>query len=173
MNYVSTAIDPNNSNEIKNEAWVNAAVAVGMELIEPDEGLSPVSLPIDDLVRLTAKNSGYDITGLIFRSGSDSIDNLTPRPGIDDLNLTEGGLSFFNDPSKLNLDPGDKYIGVDPLKLDGLDVIFDNNPPGHVSVRPLSLNELKEWASTRKTGIVHELSTIVKNSVVLIKKWLK
>ncbi|HEX5839904.1 MAG TPA: hypothetical protein VFY26_18860 [Anaerolineales bacterium] len=58
---------------------------------------------------------------------------LTPCPGVDDLNLENGGLSFFdsveNMVSNLPFKPGDKYVVVDPKKLDGLDVILDNTPP--------------------------------------------
>jgi hypothetical protein len=45
-----TAANPNNLPDVRKDALTTAAVAVGMELIEPDE-LSPVGLPIDDIVR--------------------------------------------------------------------------------------------------------------------------
>lgn len=47
---IATAIDSNNSPEIRQEALGNAAAAVGMELLEPDD-LLPVALPVDDIIR--------------------------------------------------------------------------------------------------------------------------
>lgn len=89
LNYVSTAINPNNTNEIKNEAWVNAAVAVGMELIEPDEEFSPAALPIDDMIR---HSDGFS-DGLIRLVRNDQIGTSQPfklRKGEDGLSVFEG-----------------------------------------------------------------------------------
>lgn len=137
-------------------------MAITFELLEPDE-LSPIALPLDDIVR-----HGDDISEFIFRKGSDSPMNLTPRPGKDDVE--NGGLSFFDNVEDMMkntpLLKGDKYIQVDPKKLYGLDVIFDNVPPGHVTVRPQTLSALKDWASTRGTQVIHGFTEIVKNAMV-------
>lgn len=137
----------------------------------------PIGLPLDDLARHgvlklgdEALAHGDEIGEFIYRKASGSADSLTPRPGVDDLNLENGGLSFFdsieNMVNNLPLKPGDKYVVVDPKKLDGLDVILDNTPPGHVSVRPPTLDALKEWASTWKTGTVHRFTEIIKDAIV-------
>ena len=161
---LSVALDSDNSPDVRKKALGAAVLAVGMELLEPDE-LSPVALPLDDIVR-----HGDDIGNLIFRKASGSPGSLTPRPGIDDLDLEKGGLSFFdsieNMMQQTPLKKGDKYVQVDPKKLDGLEVIFDNDPLGHVSVRPPSLAELKDWAISRGTGVIHKFTEIVKKAVV-------
>ncbi len=51
VNYVGAALDANNTPEVQKEAWGNAAMAIGTELIEPDEELSPVAVPLDDIAR--------------------------------------------------------------------------------------------------------------------------
>jgi hypothetical protein len=58
-NYLAVTFDSRNTPETRKEALGNAAMAVGMEFIEPDE-LSPVSLPLDDIVR-----HGNDIAKLV------------------------------------------------------------------------------------------------------------
>lgn len=175
-NYVMTAVDPNNTPEIQNEAWGNAAATIGMELIEPDD-VSPVSLPIDDIVR----HYGDDALEYIYKKGSDTVDNLTPRP--QDA-VKDGGLSFWDSLESLKknmgLEPKDKITVVDPNKIDGLNVIRDNVPEGHVTVRPDNLEDLKDWSSTRKTGRTwenaHPLSKILNDAKVWagkVKNWLK
>jgi RHS repeat-associated protein len=93
--------------------------------------------------------------GRIYRSASGTADSLTPRPGIDDL--PGGGLSFFNSLENPGVQPG-KYVSVDVSRLNTLGAFFDNNPPGHVTVRPQTLGQLREWASTRGTGQIHPLT---------------
>ena len=89
LNYISTAIDPNNSSDVKKEAWANAALAVGMELIETDEGFSPVGLPIDDIIR---HSDGFS-EGFIRIVRNDQIGTPQPfklRKGEDGLSVFEG-----------------------------------------------------------------------------------
>jgi hypothetical protein len=62
-------------------------------------------------------------------------------------------------------------IAIDPKKLDGLEVDFDNNPPGHVTVRPKTFEELREWASTWRTGIRHKFTDIVTRAIKHKFKW--
>jgi len=111
----------------------------------------------------------------IFKKGAATYDNVTPRPGWDDLDLDHGGLSFFNSIdnmlNSMSMKEGDKYLEVDPKKLDGLQVIFDNHPAGHISVRPETLSQLQEWASTRKTGNIHRFTATVFNAIDRAIKW--
>lgn len=164
-NSASVALDANNSSEVRSEAVASAAAAIGMEILEPDEGL-PISLPVDDIVR-----HSDEVGEFIYKSSSGSTKTLTPRPGIYDLDLETGGLSFFNDPAKMGLGAGDKYVVVDPKKLDGLKVVLDNVPPGHVSVKPFALDESKEWALSRTSDFTHHFTDTIKNAIVDIRKW--
>jgi hypothetical protein len=76
-----------------------------------------------------------DVGQIIFRNASGTPDSLTPRLIKDIINpITQGktpGLSFWNSFDKLN--PG-KYVAVNTSKLKNLNVIFDNDPEGHVTV---------------------------------------
>jgi len=69
------------------------------------------------------------------------------------------------------LGPNDKIITVDLKQIDGLNVFLDNNPLGHVSVKPRTLTELQEWASTRGTDFVHRFTQTVHDSIVDVRKW--
>jgi RHS repeat-associated protein len=97
-----------------------------------------------------------DVGQIIFRNASGTPDSLTPRLIKDIINpITQGktpGLSFWNSFDKLN--PG-KYVAVDTSKLKNLNVIFDNDPEGHVTVTTV-LNELTSWANTRGVTTVME-----------------
>jgi hypothetical protein len=90
---------------------------------------------------LMAASLGGDLApigpGIIYRAGRTNPGNLIPRPS------DEGMLSFrdsLSNPWPLEagqrpvFSPGDDFIAVDSNKLPIESVIFDNNPPGHVSV---------------------------------------
>lgn len=71
----------------------------------------------------------------------------------------------------MGLEPKDKIITVDPKKIDGLNVTLDNKPPGHVSVKPNTLEELQEWAATRGTDGIHKYTQSVWDAIVNVTKW--
>jgi len=103
--------------------------------------------------------------GMMYRNASGTADSLTPRPGIDDI--AGGGLSFWNSLDALN--PG-KYVVVDASKLQQLKAVLDNNPIGHITVSPATLQELQAWAATRGSGIVHGFTQELLNALVSILK---
>jgi hypothetical protein len=83
--------------------------------------------------------------GSIFRNGGQNPSNLIARP------KDNGVLSFrdsLSNPYPLPpgqrpvLIPGEKYREFDSSKLPPGSVIRDNNPPGHVGVRGVSLEDL-------------------------------
>ena len=88
VNSASVALDGNNTPEVRKEALAAAAVAVGAELLEPDD-LSPVAVPLDDIVR-----HGDDIgEGLIRLVRQDQVGTSQPfklRKGEDGLSVFEG-----------------------------------------------------------------------------------
>jgi hypothetical protein len=81
----------------------------------------------------------------LFRSASGTPDSLTPRPGIDDG--LDGGLSFFDSIENPGVKPG-KVVEVAPNRLRSLQVKMDDDPPGHISVRPESHDALQNWAAS-------------------------
>jgi hypothetical protein len=103
--------------------------------------------------------------GQIYRNASGTADSLTPRPSVDDI--PGGGLSFWNNIESL---ASGKYVTVDATKLKQLKAVLDNNPAGHITVAPETLQELQSWAATRGTGLVHELTQELLNAVTNIAK---
>lgn len=61
VNSASVALDTNNTPEVRQEAVVAAAIAIGAELLEPDE-ISPVAVPLDDIVR-----HGDDVAEIFYK----------------------------------------------------------------------------------------------------------
>ncbi len=105
------------------------------------------------LARAPARLVGYRLApqtrlpSVIYREGTPRPGNLTPR-AVDD-----GALSFrdsLSNPWPLApgqrpvFRPGEPYIGIDTSRLPPGSVIPDNIPPGHVSVRGVSVDEFLE-----------------------------
>jgi hypothetical protein len=97
---------------------------------------------------------------------------MTPRPGNDDKSIEMGGLSMNENPKNLKLG---KYqiFSESALKAIGFTFVHDgylpNRMEGHVSIKPSSLELLREWAATRPklkegTGPAHYLSIAVKST---------
>jgi hypothetical protein len=160
-----------------NVAGLILPVATGLGVVTRAAGkvddVAKAVTKADDVADIAKSDTLDDVaegyTQKIYRAASGSDDSLTPRPGIDDG--VDGGLSFWD--SLDNIKSGEKYVTVDPQKFGDLRAIRDNNPPGHVSVRPQSNSDLKEWAATRGTGKPHRLTTEVKNAVIDIGKKAK
>lgn len=96
-----------------------------------------------------AIGSGVELTEagvpkVIYRQGTPSPSNLTPRA------VDAGDLSFRDSlsnpvgtgqPPVMN--PGKDFIGIDTSKLPPGSVIYDNVPPGHVTVRGVTPEQLR------------------------------
>jgi len=115
---------------------------------------------------------------LVYRSGSATDDNLTPRTGKD----TSGkpgqapGLSTFTR-LELAVAPGGKaqVLDLDLLQWPLLGIEDDplqGGDEGHVSIAPVTKEGevdqelLDEWANTRGTNKVHALTELVRNALV-------
>jgi RHS repeat-associated protein len=104
--------------------------------------------------------------GQVYRGGSATPANLTPRPGRDTEGLKRG-LSTFDTPEKA-AKPGEKYQVIDVSKL-GPELEAFKTPDGHVSIRPSNdANNVKlnQWASTRGADPPSPLTTAVQDSIV-------
>ena len=97
---------------------------------------------------------------VVYRGGSSTPDNLTPRPGIDDT-----GLSTF-DNLEAATQPGGKAQIIDLDRLTTLQADPDNDPPGHVSIAPNDPTKIKDWAATRGSGKVHPNTQEILNAIV-------
>ena len=122
-------------------AWATGNVAQG----GPNVKLALTDLMLVSMSNLStglmAASMGGDLApvgpGIIYRAGRTNPSNLKPRQ------MDEGMLSFrdsISNPWPLEpgerpvFSPGDDFIAVDSTKLPDGSVVFDNNPPGHVSV---------------------------------------
>jgi RHS repeat-associated protein len=99
---------------------------------------------------------------IVYRGGSRTPDNLTPRPGRD-MAGDKRGLSTFETLEKAT-PPGGKAQAIDTSKLKCLGTHC--TPDGHVSLRPGTQAELEEWAATKGTGTVHPYTQEVLDAVV-------
>jgi hypothetical protein len=96
----------------------------------------------------------------VYRGGSGTPSNLTPRPGVDTT-----GLSTF-DNLEAATQPGGKAQIIDTTRLKTLVATPDAPPPGHVSLHPPNLDEVTDWAATRGTDEVHPYTQEVMDAVV-------
>ncbi len=83
--------------------------------------------------------------GTVYRMGSGTDNNLTPRPVKD----TTSGLS-----TSLTKPETGKYQSIDVSKLDAAGLEAINDRGNHVSIRPKDdpdFKKLEEWADTRGT----------------------
>lgn len=104
--------------------------------------------------------------GYVFRGGSATPDNLTPRPGMD-----TNGLSAFDNLESAT-PPGGKAQVIDVGKLSTLSAVPDS-PHGHVSITPGNSALVKEWAATRGTGKVHPYTKEIMDAIVNVVRRVK
>ncbi|MDB6066116.1 MAG: repeat protein [Pedosphaera sp.] len=97
---------------------------------------------------------------IVFRGGSATADNLTPRPGKDPT-----GLSTFES-IEAATPPGGKAQIIDTSKLGSLKPVPDAPPPGHVSITPKNPALLEPWTATRGTGQIHPLTQELIDAII-------
>ena len=97
-------------------------------------------------------------SGIVYRMGSSTDSNLTPRPGKD----TTTGLS-----TSLEKPLSGKYQAIDISKLNELEAVNDHR--SHVLIRPKNDPDklkLEEWANTRGTETQHKYTKELKEALV-------
>jgi len=94
-------------------------------------------------------NSKDNNSEYIFRGGSFTDKNFTPRPGQDDKTGPKSGLSTFVSHFQATMGQGGKsqMLNVSALRKMGFVLTF--TPDGHVGIRPPSQQQLVDWAKTR------------------------
>jgi RHS repeat-associated protein len=98
--------------------------------------------------------------GVVYRGGSATASNLTPRPGIDTT-----GLSTY-DSLERAVGPGGKAQMIDVSKLQSLSAIRDLLPLGHVTITRGNVDAVEEWAATRGTEIVHAWTQEIMDAII-------
>lgn len=79
----------------------------------------------------------------MYRGGSRTAQNMTPRPGID-----RTGLSTFDNPAAAAPNGGKVQV-IDTSRLRCTVACPDAPPPGHVSIQPRGGGSIEDWAATR------------------------
>lgn len=104
---------------------------------------------------------------IVYRGGSGTPDNLTPRPGID-----TAGLSTF-EKLEQTVTPGGKAQVIDLSKLRApLVGVPDAPPEGHISIRPGTeltsevIQSIEDWASARGTGATHPFTQAIIEAII-------
>ena len=101
----------------------------------------------DDVVRAVsyADDAADAGNALIYRSGKPNPGNLTPRSGEDGLSFRDSLSNPWPLPKGQRpvFQPGDDYIAVDTSRLPRGSVVYDNVPPGHVTVCNVDAGTLK------------------------------
>jgi RHS repeat-associated protein len=122
---------------------------------------TPAAPPRVDTPAMPARATTGGAPGptVVYRGGSRTVDNFTPRPGLDTT-----GLSTFDNLGAFK--PGTKVQVIDVSKLRSLRAVPDAEPPGHVSIAPRDITELPGWAGTRGTGQAHPLTEELLGAVV-------
>lgn len=95
----------------------------------------------------------------VYRGGSNSADNLTPR--FSDTS----GLSTF-DNLEAATPPGGKAQIIDTTRLRCLIACPDAPPPGHVSIRPRDPADLQDWMAARSAGRTHPFAQELQDAIV-------
>lgn len=92
---------------------------------------------------------------LVYRSGPDTKNTFTPRPGRDVGGPKEGLSTFRTIEQATQGAPNQKYQIIDLNIIRKLGFVVVETPDGHVSIKPPTSAELKEWAATRETEVTH------------------
>jgi len=166
---------PNHPFWVKGVGWTGAEHLVSGQTLELNDGGDAVLTSVRDT---GAKQRVYNFEvdgfhtyyvgelgawvhnancGLVYRAGSASDVNLTPRP------VDVGGLSTFDSPDYLP--PGTKYQIIDTSQFESLDAIPDTSPLGHVSITPQDSSLMEEWISSRG-NYTHGLTQQIMDAIV-------
>jgi RHS repeat-associated protein len=94
---------------------------------------------------------GDRFEGEVYRAGSATDGNLTPRPQD-----TEG-LSTAIDPSS------GKCQVIDTTQLKQLEAIYDG--PNHVSIRPTDMTQMQNWIDSRGSGVTSEFTQELRDAI--------
>lgn len=109
-----------------------------------------------------AAEEGGSAANIVFRGGSRTADNLTPK--AKDLAEFPPGLSTFRTAEQAFGESNAKAQLLDLSRLKTLQWIEDET--GHVTIAPADAQALAEWAATRGTGVTHPLTQEVLDALV-------
>lgn len=154
---LSVALDSDNSPDIRKKALGAAILAVGMELLEPDE-LTP-GLPIDDIIR-HGDDIGDGLIRLVRKDQVGTSQPFKPRAGEDGLSVFEG----VSEQQVLDFFPGDSVpnttVKIPKDKLPpGAQVIAKPDPklPSYLSDAHRIILRPEGWSAKRFAQTLKEL----------------
>ncbi len=118
-----------------------------MPMVEPIPGV--IDGDTVDTKLLPRTDTDNDDSEFVYRGGSFTDKNFTPRPGKDDGVGPKSGLSTFTDPIKATMGSGGKSQVLSVKALRSMGFQLTKTGDGHVGIRPPSQKLLQEWAKTR------------------------
>ncbi len=123
-------------------------ISIPKKEVAPKPNTKPDPKPTNPVVYSLAKEEKEE-PEFIYRGGSFTDSNFTPRPGKDDGIGLKSGLSTFQTPLQATQykDGKAQELSVDALKKLGFSL--KKTSDGHVGIRPPSQEKLKEWAASR------------------------
>src|SRR5207248_10460612 len=90
---------------------------------------------------------------IVYRGGSDTAANLTPRHPRDTIETDQPGLSTYRTAEQAMGESSRKAQTIDLDRLTNLKWVEDE--AGQVSILPETADELLDWAATRGTETIH------------------
>jgi hypothetical protein len=107
--------------------------------------------------------------GIVYRAGSHTADNCTPRPGLDTVH--PAGLSTYTTIERALERGGKKAQTIDLARLPPTLAGFMDEE-GHVAIVPVDPDgkvdfcQLNEWAACRGTEKMHQFTQLVLDAIV-------
>ncbi|MCL2736601.1 MAG: hypothetical protein FWD75_08240, partial [Propionibacteriaceae bacterium] len=117
--------------------------------------------------RRMAETAGTAVEGTpqyVYRGGTRSTVNMTPRPGIDDVG-DNPGLSTWTTPEAAAPNGGNVQV-IDTTKLELCEARCDIAPDGHVAITPSDGTTVSDWANTRGSDPPSPQTQDVINAIV-------
>ena len=109
---------------------------------------------------ISATKPVNSVPEFLFRAGSRSPRNFTPRPNVD-----VNGLSTFDSPDHSLFAPGKPVQVIQTNLFKDLYAVRDGSR-GHYSIRPADDVLLNEWAESRGSDTVHPLTQELREAIV-------
>ena len=124
------------------DAWVRHQKAEFRNYLNTPQGRLMV---VSALFGVAARGAGGSTleSGTIYRAGRTNPGNLTPRAGEEGLSFRNSLSNPIGSSQRPVFRPGDDYIAVDVARLPKGSATLDDQPPGHVTVRGTTPDEVR------------------------------
>ncbi len=136
--------------------------------IQTNPSVEPTPDPVNNPQPNEPQDEDESKDNFVYRGGSFTDMNFTPRPGKDDGDGPKSGLSTFVTPLQATFNEGGKAQQLSVKRLLKLGFQVNIKPDGHASIRPIDGKALKAWAATRNDLAAgkepHKLTKLLKTA---------